>query len=168
MSIDYHIEQRQQCFNWFNDMSRKSVLERQVIAKSIVHFYIKIPNRSKRETVHHFLRQGEKSSTVYSVINRYDRNSTSEFKPKPGRTPSVATPEVLQKVKRKFINRNTTGRCVRNNTHWRQEFTKHPKKWLKSGKTSVKYQWNSWIESNVKCEEDSETDRKGWSVCTFW
>jgi len=85
------------------------VIERQVIAKRILQFYDKY---GVKETVRHFAADGEKPNTIRSIIRRYLRTGTSEFRPKPGRSRTVATPKVTNAVKRKLMNKCQPERSV--------------------------------------------------------
>ena len=85
------------------------VSERQVIAHRVLQYYQK---HGMKETVRHFAEEEEKPNTIRVIINRCLRTGSSEFKPKPGRSRTVATPEVVKAVKKKLINRNTSERVV--------------------------------------------------------
>jgi hypothetical protein len=87
-----------------------TVSERQVVAKSVVHFYSKICNFNKVQTVKHFLAQGEKRSTIYEIIKRFDSSGSYKFRPKTGRKRSVATEKVTKKVVNLMKNSNRSER----------------------------------------------------------
>jgi transposase len=84
------------------------VEERQQLAKRVVHFYTEIANRNKFETVSHFVREGFKKRGIYAIIYRYEKNGSAQFKPKSGRKIKVATPETVEKVRKKLENTNNS------------------------------------------------------------
>ena len=85
-----------------------TLAERQEVAKQIVHFYAKIANFNKYETVSHFKKQGFKSRRLYYILRCYDDSGTHEFKRKFGPKPKVATPEMTRKVQNLLVNTSNT------------------------------------------------------------
>lgn len=86
-----------------------SLNERQVIAKKIVQYFEKF---GLKDTIRHFIAQGEKKSTIYGTVSRYQRTGTSVFGEKCGRNRSVSTEQVSKTVKRKLLNTNKSIRQV--------------------------------------------------------
>ena len=88
--------------------------ERQVIADKICHFFdneAKGDRRQrKQETVAFFKRLNESQSTVYRIINRYEKTGSSAFAVRIGKRPTVATAKNLRLVKQKLANKITSVR----------------------------------------------------------
>ena len=84
--------------------------ERQLIAKTVVHFYSNIANFNKRETVRHFVAQGEHRVTIYRIIRRYEKKGTYEYEPKTGRKRTVASKIISKRVVNHLKNTNRSVR----------------------------------------------------------
>ena len=89
-----------------------TLAERQELCKQVVHFYSKIANFNKFETVSHFKKQGFKSQRLYYILRRYEYSGSHEFKRQFGPKPRVATPEMVRNVKRQLINSSKSIRDV--------------------------------------------------------
>lgn len=87
-------------------------VQRQVIAKTIVHFYTKKANFNKNETVKHFTAQGEKISTIYRIIKNYDINQTSDFRKRTGRNSKVSTEKSVKKVEKLSVKKGFSIRKI--------------------------------------------------------
>ena len=85
-----------------------TLIERQQVAKQVVQFYTEISNFNKFETVSHFKKQGLKTQNLYKILRRYEETGTHEFKRKSGRKVTVATPEMINKVKKRLVNTQNT------------------------------------------------------------
>lgn len=83
--------------------------ERQVIANKIVQMYEKY---GQKDTIRHFLAQGEKKTTIYRLISRYQRTGSLVLGRSSGRPRSVGTAQVANRVKRKLLNTNRSIREV--------------------------------------------------------
>ena len=83
-------------------------IERQELSKQVVHFYSKIANFNKFETVSHFRRQGFKTGRLYYILSRYEKTGTHELRPHTGRKVKVATPQMIRKVKKHLENTTNT------------------------------------------------------------
>jgi hypothetical protein len=90
---------------------------RELMCKKILQFY---KENGKLGTVRHFLAEGEKRSTIYRIIKRYETEGIEELKRGSGRKAWVATPEVVKKVKRQLVNTNRSVREVGRKVgiHW--------------------------------------------------
>lgn len=86
------------------------VIERQTIAKLVIQYYTQKAIFNKRKTVQHFREQGEKGNTIYSIIKRFEKTGSYEFRPKSGRKRRVSTPEMIRKVIKNMINTNRSVR----------------------------------------------------------
>ena len=60
------------------------VIERQVIARKVVHFHENISNYNKNSAVKHFVFKDLKRTTIHVIIQRFDKYQITEFKPKTG------------------------------------------------------------------------------------
>ena len=60
------------------------VIERQVIARKVVHFNENLSDYNKNSTVKHFIAKDLKRTTIHDIIQRFDKYQTTEFKPKTG------------------------------------------------------------------------------------
>jgi hypothetical protein len=89
-----------------------NVIESQVIADRVVHFYANIANYKKAITVKHFVSEGIKQRRIYYILERYESTGSSKFKLKTGRKRTVATPQVIKKVIKYFKNSNMSVREV--------------------------------------------------------
>jgi transposase len=87
-------------------------VKRQFICEKIVQFYENNANKSKKLTVDHFVAQGEKAKTVYSILQRYNTYGDISFRPKSGRPRTVSTTATMRKVKNKLVNKNSSEREV--------------------------------------------------------
>ena len=86
------------------------VTERQTIAKLVVQFYMKTAKFDKSMTVKQFQQMNENKSTIYKIIQRFERTDFVDFKPKTGRKRTVATPRLTRKVIEKMLNSNASVR----------------------------------------------------------
>lgn len=86
--------------------------EKEARAKRIIQFYIGQGCESKKTTCEHFAAEGVPKSTLYGIIRRFEVTRLTEYKSLVGRPRSVATPQVVQKIKQVFTDRPNTS--VRN------------------------------------------------------
>lgn len=133
------------------------VSERQVIAKRVLHFYSEICNKSKVETVKHFLKEGLKRRTIYEIINRFNTRGTTDFAPKTGRPPTVSTPKMVKNVTKKLLNTNLSEHKIASQLKTSQTIVNRIKNKnnIKTNKciTASKYSGNQSPRAKTYCRE---------------
>ena len=90
------------------------VLERQLIANRVVHFYSEIANYNKVETVNHFIKEGLKRRTIYDILKRFETYRTSDFKKKTGRKSVKTTRAMKNRIVKLLTNSNWSERKIAN------------------------------------------------------
>ena len=79
--------------------------EREALKNRIVNYYLKISDNDKSATVKHFKAENIPESTIYSIIQTYERNKTFKDLPRCGRPRKLGTREVKRLVN-SFKNRD--------------------------------------------------------------
>ena len=94
--------------------SSRRVLERQLIANRVAHFYSEIANYNKVETVNHFIKEGLKRRTIYDILKRFETYGTSDFKKKTDRKSVKTTRAMKNRIVKLFTNSNWSKRKIAN------------------------------------------------------
>ena len=82
--------------------------EHQAFAKRVVHYYINIARFNKNKTFHQFRNEGRPKSTIFHILQRYEKNKSPTCKKILGRPVSQATPKVVQAIRRIFMRTPST------------------------------------------------------------
>lgn len=81
-------------------------------ALRVCHYYQNSADHDKLKTVKHFVDEGERRTTIYRILTRFEATGTSQFKSKSGRPIKIMTPQTIKKVSKIFREEPSTS--VRN------------------------------------------------------
>lgn len=76
--------------------------ESEFFSTRVVEYYENIAGCNERKTVHHFLAEGKRRTTIYAIINRYLATNPTKYRKLKGRPVSQATPRNVQRIKSNF------------------------------------------------------------------
>ena len=77
-------------------------------AKRVISFYVNLAERSKIKTVKHFQNEGKDKGSVYRIIRRYEATNIVGHRKSTGRTTTVGTPKMKQKISKLFLKHPST------------------------------------------------------------
>ncbi|OXA56905.1 Transposable element Tcb2 transposase [Folsomia candida] len=82
------------------DKGRRSLFERELLAKRVMEFYNTTANRDSKVTWNFFKQEGIPSSNVYSYIKKFKDSENVQFKKPAGRPAKLATTRVKNRIEK--------------------------------------------------------------------
>ncbi|OXA48712.1 hypothetical protein Fcan01_16653 [Folsomia candida] len=94
------------------DKGRRSLFERELLAKRVMEFYNTTANRDSKVTWNFFKQEGIPSSNVYSYIKKFKDSENVQFKKPAGRPAKLATTRVKNRIEKIFKTKPSTSVAV--------------------------------------------------------